>query len=218
MKRCILLFTMVIAMAAAQSQAATIVWQDDDPLSGTSVSNNGLIVNTVDASVITSDPTRTAVGDVIFPSGGPKFVSIGSTDLPAPAGSDDQPLTFTVDYFVPDTTTLDALPDGSSPDLFWLQISYDGGNNGSAGFIGAGAAGNGWNTITLNSSVPAGTSTIQGLMVMADGGFGAGTPNGTGVGTAVFVDNFRIEVETIPEPTSLLLLAGGALGLVARRR
>lgn len=203
-------------MCASSTQAAQILWQDDDPLTPPSVANN-LIVNTVDATGLTGDATRTAVGDVIL-TGAAKFVSVSSGPLTLPAGSDDQPFTLSLDYFVPNGTTLDALPDGSSPDLFWLQIGFDGGNDGSVGFLGAGAAGSGWNTLTLNGTVPNGATDIQGFLVLADGGFGAGTPNGTGTGTALFIDNIRLEVDAIPEPTSFVLMAVGACGLVVRRR
>lgn len=211
-----LLFAMACAMVAAPSQAASIVWQDDDPLSGPTITNN-LTVNTVDASVITGDPSRTAVGEVVL-TGAAKFVSIASTDLPLPAGSDGRDFSLSFDYFVPNNTTLDALPDGSSPDLFWGQIGFDGGNDGSAGFISAGAAGSGWGTITVTGTVPAGAVNVQGLMVLADGGFGSGAPNGDGTGVALYVDNFLLTVDAIPEPTSGVLLVLTACGFAARRR
>lgn len=216
MTRSTLLLAMASAMCVSSTQAAQVLWQDDAPLTPPSVTAN-LIVNTVDASGITADPSRTAVGDVIL-TGAAKFVSVNSGALVLPAGSDDQPFSLSLDYFVPNGTTLDALPGGSSPDLFWLQIGFDGGNDGSIGFIGAGAAGNGWNTLTLTGTVPNGATDIIGSLVLADGGFGAGTPNGTGTGTALFIDNIRLEVDAIPEPTSFVLMAVGACGLVARRR
>lgn len=91
-------------------------------------------------------------------------------------------------------TTLDSLPGGGSPDLFYLQINFNGANSGSAGFIGAEAAGAAWNRLTLQGNIPSGTTTVKPLFVVADGGFGGAAPNGTGTGAAVHVDSFRVEV------------------------
>lgn len=91
-------------------------------------------------------------------------------------------------------TTLDSLPGGGSPDLFYLQINFNGANSGSAGFIGAEAAGAAWNRLTLQGNIPSGTTTVKPLFAVADGGFGGAAPNGTGTGAAVHVDSFRFEL------------------------
>lgn len=223
MTRVTLLSLLVGAVCAANAQAATLtLWQDDDPLTAPSVPAN-LIVNTVDASVITSDPTRTAVGEVIL-TGASKFVSFNPGALPITPGSYGQDFTLSLDYFVPQGTTLDTLPDGSSPDLFWLQADANGTNIGaSVGFISNSAAGSGWNTLVLNGTVPAnvGPAAVTDMtpfFVLADGGFGAGTPNGTGSGVALYVDNVRFDVGFVPEPGSFALISVGALGLLGYRR
>ncbi len=208
------LATALAAIVMSGSAQAAVFYEDLDPLTAPNAVN-GLIVNTVDGVAATGDASRALVGEVVL-TGGARFVGFNPGDMAVPAALAGQDFTFTMDYFVPQGTTLDALPDGSSPDLFWLQISFDGGNNGSAGFVGGGAAGSGWNTITLTGTLPATIGTINPLFVLADGGFGAGTPNGTGSGTAVYVDNFVLDI--VPEPASLSLLGLGGLCVLRRRR
>ena len=206
------------ALAFASTSSAAVLWDDQAPGAGVTSGGNGLILN---AAV---DPTNAgnAVGEVVFP-GTAKFMNLnGNGGGPFAITPADHGKAYTVsfDYFVPTGTTMDRLPDGSSPDLFWLEIAFNGTQDGSVGFINNNAAGSGWNTLVINGIVPAGnilnpTTNANPLMVVADGGFGAGTPNGTGSGTALFVDNFYFEI--VPEPASLALLGMGGLAMLRRR-
>lgn len=214
------------ALFAGYAHATPIVvFEDPDPVSVAPNAAVNLIVNPVDGFTATGDASRGTVGEVILDgaNNGIKFVGFNPGPISIDPSLRGLPFEFSMDYFVPDGTDLDSLPDGSSPDLFWLQLDANGANVGiSAGFIGEGAAGSGWNSIVINGTVPetAGpfpTDDLTPLFVMADGGFGGGLPNGDGVTPALYVDNFRLTV-TIPEPTSAALLATMGLGLVARRR
>lgn len=183
-------------------------WEDESPLSGTSVAGTSLTVNTVDGLVATGDGSRGQVGEVVL-NGVRKFENIngGTFDVASQRG---MPYSLSVDYFVPVGTTLDSLAGGASPDLFYLQINFDGNNTASAGFVGADAAGAGWNTITLTGNIPAFANTTQPFFVMADGGFGAGQPNGTGSGVALYLDNIRFIIDT-----PLSAVQGGAIAAAA---
>lgn len=222
MNRLALLGAVACVMFASTASAA-FVYSDPDPVTAPNTVAN-LIVNTIDASGITGDPSRTAVGEVILDgaNNGQKFVGFNPGPLTIPTSLHGMPYTLSVDYFIPTGTGMDSLPDGSSPDLFWLQGDFNESNVGqSAGFIGGAAAGGGWQTLTLSGTVPAATgpipvTSVTPLFVMADGGFGAGTPNGDGVTPALYVDNFVLNIA--PEPASLMLVLLGAFGLVARRR
>lgn len=203
-------------VAMSSAHADIVVYDDPDPLAAGNTANN-IIVNTVDGFTATGDASRALVGEVIL-TGNTKFVGFNPGPLPLAPELQGEDFTFTMDYFVPTGTTLDENVAGS-PDQFWLQIGFDGGNNGSAGFVGSGAAGNGWNTITLTGTLPPAINDITPLFVLADGGFGAGTPNGTGSGTALYVDNFRLTVTNpIPEPSTMALGFIGVAALLVKRR
>lgn len=199
--------TLCAAVFGVSSQLAVagtmVVWEDSSPLTSPSMIGGMLIVNTVDASSITNDPTRNAVGEVVF-SGVNKFSNISRPPVPVTLAMFGQTATLSVDYFVPLDTTLD---DNGSPDLFWLQMNINGVNrqdDNTAGFIGESFAGAGWRTLTLDYNIPPDATDLRPLIVVADGGFGSGTPNGTGEGTAFYIDNIKLEVGVVPEPPSIL--------------
>lgn len=80
----------------------------------------------------------------------------------------------------------------------------------SAGFIGNGAAGSGWNTITIDDIVPtfdAGGSpvdTVVAGIVFADNGFATGTnPN---AGVSFYLDNICLEADRASEVTELAIV------------
>jgi len=191
------------------SQNQQTLWQDDEPLSGTSGAGDSLTVNTFDGVAATGDPSRALVGDVIM-NGLDKYTNINGGTFAVDPQYQGTGYTFTVDYFVPVGTTLDSLPGNQSPDTFYLQIDFNGVNSGAGGFTDNTAAGTGWNTITLSGIIPGGTTSALPLFIVADGGFGAGTPNGTGSGTAVYIDNINFTVglqsiksAAISSPTSV---------------
>lgn len=138
------------------------------------------------------DDASNPVGEIVL-NGSGKFANTNPGEKILEPESLGRPFRFSADYNIPADTAFDALPDGTSPDLFWLQISFDGVNSGSAGFIGAADAGSGWNTVGFTGVIPADATNFRPLLVLADGGFGDGVPNGDGATTAMYFDNFVFE-------------------------
>ncbi len=164
----------------------TTLWQDNSPLSGISQAGSSISVNTVNGSV-TGDGSRGNVGAVTL-NGSSRFESINAGDLNISPQFQGLQFSFTVDYFIPNGTTLDG------PDSVYVQINFNGNNSGSAGFVGLAEAGTGWNTITLTGDVPNGTISATPLIIVADGGFGNAQPNGNGQGVAFYVDDIEFTV------------------------
>lgn len=172
----------------------TDLWVDEAPLSGDSVNNSGLTVNQVSSLSATGDASFGLSGEVVL-TGQTKFGNISPGTLAVDPSYRGTGYELTVDYFVPPGTTLDSLPGGGSADVFYVQINFNGVNTASAGFVGSDAAGSGWQTITLTGTVPGNANNAQPFFIVADGGFGAGTPNGTGSGVALYIDNLRFTVD-----------------------
>ena len=164
-----------------------VLWSDTAPLSGISQSVGSLIVNTVDGQAATGDGSRGQVGQLTLASNS-RYQFIQSGQLPISSEFRGTEFAFTVDYFVPDGTTLEGA------DIFYLQLDVNGNNTYSAGFIGEGAAGTGWNTVTLTNTIPPFTNNVTAKFIVADGGIGVAPPNGTGSGTALYVDNINLTV------------------------
>ncbi|MGI9243701.1 MAG: hypothetical protein ACR2RV_23090, partial [Verrucomicrobiales bacterium] len=146
-----LLATAVLISLTGLSSAA-VFWQDDDPLGASSTTVGGLTVTNVNSgpAIDASHPTAGAVdhaGAVPFsnisPSAGPGTIT---------AADYGQAFSYTIDYFVPAGTVM------AGGDLFYVQLNFNSSANGttgpnlSAGFVGAAAAGSGWNTITLSGT------------------------------------------------------------------
>lgn len=210
-------FSLAIAFALATTLASTtiaqtVLWQDDDPgymddglgnrtngeftvPSDVSLPDFGLRITEFDGSAVTGDATRAIVGGVTIPNNmnapGSKFSNFESTVLPLDPSLQGSNFTYSMDVFVPNDTTLDD-PSEMSPDLFYIQINFNGVNSGSAGFLGPGAAGSGWQTITVSGTVPASATEFQAFGLIVDGGFAGSTQTGDGMGTAVYVDNILL--------------------------
>lgn len=181
-----------INFVTAPSQTNTL-WQDDDPASGiTNTSSNMLQVTQVSGSAATGDSSRALVGQVVLGSG-PRFKNINTDELTIDPQYRGTEYSYTIDYFVPPGTTLDD-PGGNSPDVFYVQMNFNGQNTHSAGFVSGAAAGSGWNTITLTDTVPSNATTAQPFFIVADGGFNGGPVNGNGSGVAFYIDNINFTV------------------------
>lgn len=173
-------------------QGTGVLWDDQNPLSGTSVASS-LLVNTVDGLALTGDATRGQVGAVTL-NGSTRYKNLSGGTFPLNSSASGTGYQLSIDYFVPINTTLDN-PTGASPDVFYVQINFNGSNAGSAGFVTATAAGLGWNTITETGTVPSGTTSVQPFFIIADGGFKDGPPNGNGMGVAVYIDNLYLSID-----------------------
>lgn len=185
----------------------TELWEDNAPASGISAVNNLIDINTVDGQAATGDASRGSIGQVIL-SGDGRFGNISSGTVLVDSQFQGTGYELRIDYFVPPGTTLDSLPGGSSPDTFYVQANFNGVNTSSVGFVDAAAAGSGWQSITLTGTVPDNTTNAQGFFIVADGGFGGAAPNGTGTGTAFYIDSIRF---TVGLSSSSSLVGGAAL-------
>lgn len=200
------------AMLLNTTHAQTIIWQVDDPgymddgmgsrtngefdvPSDVLLPDFGLTITEVDGNSATGDASRAIIGGVTIPdntgSTAQTFQNFNSTTLPIDPSLQGSNFTYSIDYFVPNDTTLDD-PTGSSPDLFYIQIDFNGVNSGSAGFVGAGAAGSGWNTATVSGTIPATATEFLAFGLIVDGGFGGSPANADGTGVELYVDNILI--------------------------
>ena len=125
------------------------------------------------------------------------------------------PFTWSVDVYIPNTSTLRATPE----DTLYLQMGSDVNGN-----FASGAFGNRnnlpidqWFTMSISfdvSDIPAGSTTLNPLFIVGDF---VNFANGNGVdGTAFYVDNAVLSA--IPEPTAFGVLALGSVVLGFRRR
>ena len=209
---CVAVAFMAAATLASTTFAQTVIWQDDDPgymddgmgnrtngeftvPSDVSLPDFGLTITEFDGNTVTGDASRAIVGGVTMPDNtgatAQLFQNFNSTTLPLDPSLQGSNFTYSIDYFVPNDTTLDN-PTGESADLFYIQINFDGVNSGSAGFVGEGAAGTGWQTATVSGTIPATATEFLAFGLIVDGGFGGSPANADGTGVALYVDNILI--------------------------
>lgn len=188
----------VVFNPVSQPSNPLTIWQDNDPLGSESVLGSSLSVNTVSGAAATGDSSRALVGEVIL-EGTNRYGNINGGTIDVAPEYRGTGFLLSIDYFVPIGTTLDSLPDGSSEDVFYVQLNVNGVNTASAGFIsGDDAAGDGWQTVTLSGTLPGNTSNVLPFFIVADGGFGGAAPNGNGSGTAVYIDNIELTIGLVP--------------------
>lgn len=218
MNRFFVLATLACVATTATSNAQ-LLWEDADPGAGTSTTETGggLLIFGVEADPL-GDVARAGVGELYFP-GTQKFLNInsgftgGTGTYPITAADIGRTARFNLDYYFPPDSSFDNLGlDGEgnpiSPDLFWVQVNSNDKNVGlSAGFISPLSTldnPGGWNTLTYEVVIPdmvmeLGTEVLEvptsliPQIVFADGGFGAGTPNGS-ITPAMYIDNITFEL------------------------
>lgn len=208
-----ILCLLAVLPVAANAQPLPLPWDEQNPFNidegSTLETGGGLIVSSV-ADPLTSG--RENVGEVIFP-GGSRFMNInngfggGTNEFEILTEDYGKMYRWSLDYYFPDDTAFDANGTaGGSPDLFWVQSNFNGlnvapfeFNHGFIGPMNEGVVAGQWNTLTGMNVIP---ETIDGgavtfispQIVLVDGGFGDGTPNGDGVTVAMYIDNIKFEV------------------------
>lgn len=175
-------------------QNPATLWVDTAPLSGASQTSSGIFVTTVNGAV-TGDSSRGSIGQVAYTGNGDRYSNINPGDIPIDPQYRGTDYSYQIDYFIPPGTTLDG------PDFLYLQINFDGVNSGSAGFKGDEDAGDGWGSIVLSGTVPTSANVVRPVVVLADGGNNAATPNGSSAGVAYYLDNISF---TIGLPSSTM--------------
>lgn len=209
------LLTAAVCAALTCTASADLIYNDEDVPTGSTVANNGTLANVADPVL---PGTAGELSDLTA-----KFSSVATGPIGLPATAPGNPFSVSVDYLIPTGTQLN---DG---DLIYLQLNVDGANRGSVGFANAAnVPRDEWQTLTIDNlnfpggapdngpNLPAGSSTIEGALIIADNGFGAG--NDFPGGLALLVDNLRIDVTTVPEPTALLLtLLASCVGFIRIR-
>ena len=166
------------------------LWFDPAPLSGASTTS-GLTVTTVDSGGATGDSSRGQIGAVAM-NGQAQFSNVNSGRFDLDASYRGAGYRLTVEYFIPTDTTFD------DPDRLYLQMNFNRENSATAGFIGLDGAGTGWNTVTLDGTVPNNAITATPLFIIRDGA-GTEPPNGTGSGVAVYIDDITFTID-VPNP------------------
>ena len=197
-----LTFAACSLLACASSYGVVLFDASTDPLQ-----NSGFAIATATAGANgIPDASRGDVLELTYNSGTPGFYNINSGVIDLPAG-DETGLSYTAsfDLFIPAATTVD------SGNNIFIQFNIDGANSGSNGFV---SAPNGdWQTFSVTGMFTGDATSVQALVVNNDQAPAGGTTS-----PAFYVDNFFIDVEAVPEPSSALLLGLGALGLLRRRR
>ncbi|MGI9242245.1 MAG: hypothetical protein ACR2RV_15715, partial [Verrucomicrobiales bacterium] len=164
------------------SAQAVKLWDDEDPISASIETTEGLTVTNVSTGPAIGASHATA-GE-LDQSTAAQFSSVAPSSGPLAITPDQygQAFTFSVDYFVPTDTVMDG------DDTLYVQLNFNSnalgslGGNLSAGFIGAAQVGAGWNTIELTGTVPATDDYPAGTPS------GPGNPVDTAIASIVFVD------------------------------
>ncbi|MEM9079984.1 MAG: hypothetical protein AAGC74_04760 [Verrucomicrobiota bacterium] len=197
------------------------LWKDEDPLSGVSTTNNGLLVSNVSTGPAI-DADHPTAGELDHGVAG-KYSNVNpGGPFTITNANYGQTYTMTVEYYIPSSTVMDGL------DTLYVQMNFNSsanfttGANLAAGFINTNNATlDAWNTITLTGNVPATddyvgatasgpgnpVDSLSVSILFADGGFGVGTED-QAAGVSLYLDNICLEVgvdnNVAPPPTDIL--------------
>ncbi len=186
---------------SAPSNGQTGVWTDDDPAtSGVSGFAGGLTVTPI--ADPTGDASRTTVGDVSTSATTQQFSNIGpapSNALTVPASFIGKPYTFTIDFYVPSSSSMqNELSQRFFTSLDFRDasdVSVDQQNNGFHGYA-TGVALDTWQTLQITGNVPTGADDVVPLLVFNNG-------NSDHAGTEIYIDNinFSVDEDAVPRVT-----------------
>ena len=171
------------------------IWFDEDPITkGISGTSGGLIVTQI--SDPTGDPDRVTVGEVDNSTSTQPFTNFRpdpSAVQPVPPELIGQPFSYTVDYFVPTSSTMQQ----NLAQRFFIRLEYrddmgDVLSNTTNGFIGydIGAPLDTWGQMSISGVVPEGAAEVLTLFIFNNN-------NTTPAGAAVYVDNVDFSIQTL---------------------
>lgn len=196
-------FAVIATLAISiPSYGQTSVWTDDDPAtSGVSGFAGGLTVTPIPDP--TGDTSRIMVGDLSTSATTQQFSNIGpapSNVLTVPASFIGKPFSFTIDYYVPSSSSMQ----NELSQRFFTSLNFRDANNASVeqetnGFVGfaTGVALDTWQTLEITGNVPAGVDNVVPLLVFNNGG----SPQ---PGTAVYIDNINFSVDENAVPRVII--------------